>query len=156
MGDALGHGAGAGARARSVPAGTTLNLNVPHLPVTAIRGVRWARVGGAGLITSARGAPDWPSPHAEELEGPAASEAGRSEMRGEAEEKGEIVLTVGSSVPHGAPADGPPSDEDAVLVAQGYAALSALHGPRADDDPDPWRSSTDGWDRAPAGFTFAP
>ena len=140
----------------SAPAGTVLNLNVPHLPATGIRGVRWARVGGAGLITSARGTSDWQSPLAEELEGPAALEAGHSEMTGEAEEKGEIVLTVGSSVPHGAPADGPPSDEDAVLVAQGYAALSALHGPRADDDPDLLAQLDRGLASALDGFAFAP
>ena len=87
----------------SAPAGTVLNLNVPHLPSEEIRGVRWARVGGAGLITSARGTSDWQSPLAEELEGPAALEAGRSEMTGEAEENGEIVLTVGSSVPRPRP-----------------------------------------------------
>ena len=29
-----------------------------------------------------------------------------------------------------------PGSEDATLVAQGYAALTALRGPRADEDPE--------------------
>ena len=39
----------------AAPVRTVLNLNVPHLPPEEIRGVRWARVSGAGLIKSARG-----------------------------------------------------------------------------------------------------
>ena len=56
-------------------------------------------------------------------------------MEGEPEEKGEIVLTVGSPFPHSSDlglADA--GAEDATLVAQGYAALTALRGPRADED----------------------
>ena len=51
-------------------------------------------------------------------------------MEGEPEEKGEIVLTVGSPFPHSSDlglADA--GAEDATLVAQGYAALTALRGP---------------------------
>jgi len=105
--------------------------------------VRWARVSGAGLIKSARGggavAGDgaWVAPNRQEMEGPAAAEAARSVMEGEPEEKGEIVLTVGSPFPHSGDlglADA--GTEDATLVAQGYAALTALRGPRAEDDPE--------------------
>ena len=39
----------------AAPVRTVLNLNVPHLPLDEIRGLRWARVGGAGLIKAARG-----------------------------------------------------------------------------------------------------
>ena len=51
-------------------------------------------------------------------------------MEGEPDEKGEIVLTVGSPFPHSGDlglADA--GAEDATLVAQGYAALTALRGP---------------------------
>ena len=116
---------------------TVLNLNVPHLPLAEIRGVRWARVSGAGLIKSARGSGSWEAPNEEEIEGPAALEAARSVMEGEPEEKGEIVLTVGSPFPHTSDlglADA--GAEDATLVAQGYAALTALRGPRAEEDAE--------------------
>jgi 5'/3'-nucleotidase SurE len=119
------------------PVRTVLNLNVPHLPLADIRGVRWARVSGAGLIKSARGTGSWEAPNREEIEGPAAAEAARSVMEGEPEEKGEIVLTVGSPFPHSGDlglADA--AAEDATLVAQGYAALTALRGPRAEEDPE--------------------
>ena len=121
----------------TAPLRTVLNLNVPHLPLADIRGVRWARVSGAGLIKSARGTGSWEAPNREEIEGPAAAEAARSVMEGEPEEKGEIVLTVGSPFPHSGDlglADA--GAEDATLVAQGYAALTALRGPRAEEDPD--------------------
>jgi 5'-nucleotidase len=124
----------------AAPARTVLNLNVPALPLSAVRGVRWARVSGAGLIKSARGtgAAAWESPNQEEIEGPAAAEAARSVMEG-ASEKGEIVLRVGSPFPHAdeaRDAEGDAASEDAALVAQGFAALTALRGPRAEDDPD--------------------
>jgi broad specificity polyphosphatase/5'/3'-nucleotidase SurE len=119
----------------AAPARTVLNLNVPALELAEIRGLRWARVSGAGLIKSARGAGPWEAPNEEEIEGPAAAEAARSVMEGGSEEKGEIVLTVGSPFPHSSDlglADA--GAEDATLVAQGFAALTALRGPRADDD----------------------
>ncbi len=121
----------------AAPVRTVLNLNVPHLPLADIRGLRWARVSGAGLIKAARGSGTWEAPNEEEIEGPAAAEAARSVMEGEPEEKGEIVLTVGSPFPHSGDlglADA--GAEDATLVAQGYAALTALRGPRAEEDPE--------------------
>jgi 5'-nucleotidase len=122
---------------RAAPVRTVLNLNVPHLPLAAIRGLRWARVSGAGLIKSARGGGSWQAPNIEEMEGPAAAEAARSVMEGEPDEKGEIVLTVGSPFPHSVdPELADAGAEDATLVAQGYAALTALRGPRAEDDPE--------------------
>ena len=112
------------------PVRTVLNLNVPHLPLHAIRGLRWARVSGAGLIKSAQGAGSWEAPNVEEIEGPAAAEAARSVMEGEPDEKGEIVLSVGSPFPHSGDLGLTDSgSEDATLVAQGYAALTALRGP---------------------------
>jgi 5'-nucleotidase len=121
----------------SAPARTVLNLNVPHLSLEEIRGLRWARVSGAGLIKSASGAGTWEAPNVEEIEGPAAAEASRAIMEGEPDEKGEIVLTVGSPFPHSGDLGLADSGaEDATLVAQGYAALTALRGPRAEEDEE--------------------
>jgi 5'-nucleotidase len=137
------------------PPRTVLNLNVPHLPLADIRGLRWARVSGAGLIKSARDAGTWEAPNIEEIEGPAAAEAARSVMEGEPDVKGEIVLTVGSPFPHSGDlglADA--GAEDATLVAQGFAALTALRGPRADEDPALLAQLDGGLGTALAGFSF--
>ncbi len=139
----------------AAPPRTVLNLNVPHLPLSDIRGLRWARVSGAGLIKSARGAGTWEAPNVEEMEGPAAAEAARSVMEGEPDEKGEIVLTVGSPFPHSGDlglADA--GSEDATLVAQGYAALTALRGPRAEDDPELLARLDDGLGAALVDIAF--
>ena len=140
----------------AAPLRTVLNLNVPHLSPDEIRGVRWARVSGAGLIKSARGTGAWEAPNREEIEGPAAAEAARSVMEGEPEEKGEIVLTVGSPFPHSSDlglADA--GSEDATLVAQGYAALTALRGPRAEEDPELLAQLDQGLGAALSEFAFS-
>ena len=140
----------------AAPPRTVLNLNVPHLPLSEIRGVRWARVSGAGLIKSARGGGAWEEPNEEEIEGPAAAEAARAVMEGEPEEKGQIVLVVGSPFPHSSDlglADA--GAEDATLVAQGYAALTALRGPRAEDDPELLDQLDGGLAGALGGFGFS-
>jgi 5'-nucleotidase len=140
----------------AAPPRTVLNLNVPHVPLADIRGLRWARVSGAGLIKSARGAGAWEAPNVEEIEGPAAAEAARSVMEGEPDVKGEIVLTVGSPFPHSGDlglADA--GAEDATLVAQGFAALTALRGPRADEDPELLALLDGGLGAALSGFSFA-
>ena len=120
-----------------------LNLNVPALPLHEIRGLRWARVSGAGLIKAASGAGAFEAPNPPEMEGPAAAEGARAFMVGGPGEAGEIVLSVGSPFPRldqdgdgegGEDAELVDPSEDATLVAQGYAALTALRGPRADDD----------------------
>jgi broad specificity polyphosphatase/5'/3'-nucleotidase SurE len=116
------------------PRRTVLNLNVPALPLADIRGMRWARVGGAGLIRAARGT-RWESLNRPEMEGPAVAEAAHSVMEGDQEERGEIVLTVGSPFPHSGQSGVDSADEDATLVAQGYASLTALAGPRGVEDP---------------------
>jgi len=139
----------------AAPPRTVLNLNVPHLPAAEIRGVRWARVSGAGLIKSARGSGAWVSPNEEEIEGPAAAEASHAVMQGEPEEKGEIVLTVGSPFPHSGDLGlAEAGAEDATLVAQGYAALTALRGPRAEQDPELLERLDAGLGPALAGFAF--
>jgi 5'-nucleotidase len=113
------------------PLCTVLNLNVPSLPLSEILGLRWARVSGAGLIKAASGG--WGSPNRPEMEGPGAAEAALATLDGDAE-KGEIVLNVGSPFPHNADMGLADPSEDATLVALGYAALTALRGPRSDDD----------------------
>jgi len=120
----------------AAPVRTVLNLNVPALPLSQIHGLRWARVSGAGLIKAASGAGAWDAPSTEEMEGPAAAEAARSFMDGSPAEQGEIVLTVGSPFPRPGDQDLVDSTEDAALVARGFAALTALRGPGADEDPD--------------------
>jgi 5'-nucleotidase len=139
----------------AAPARTVLNLNVPHLPPGEIRGLRWARVGGAGLIKAARGgAGAWEAPNPEEMEGPAAAEAARAVMAGPPRERGEIVLTVGSPFPHADELDGGPEAEDAALVAAGYAALTALRGPRAEEDAELLAQIDRGLGAALAPFGF--
>jgi 5'-nucleotidase len=129
------------------PARTVLNLNVPALPLHQIRGLRWARVSGAGLIKAASGGGSFsaPAPNPAEMDGPAAIEAARAFMEGGPGEEGEIVLSVGSPLPRtddgdpggpGGPADLADPSYDATLVARGYAALTALRGPRADEDQE--------------------
>ena len=113
-----------------------LNLNVPALPLSEIRGLRWARVSGAGLIKAASGTGDWDAPNRPEMEGPAAAEGARAVMEGGSAARGEIVLTVGSAIPRSGDLGLAETTEDAALVAQGYAALTALKGPRADDDAE--------------------
>ena len=139
----------------AAPPRTVLNLNVPALPLDQIRGVRWARVSGAGLITAARGA-RWEAPNRPEMEGTAVAEAARSVMEGgDEEEKGEIVLTVGSPFPHSGQLGLADSvDEDATLVAQGYASLTALCGPRGADDPALLDYLDGGLGTALEGFAF--
>ncbi|HWF15912.1 MAG TPA: 5'/3'-nucleotidase SurE [Acidimicrobiales bacterium] len=144
----------------AAPVRTVLNLNVPHLPLGQIRGLRWARVGGAGTIKAARGGgpASWEAPNPEEMEGPAAAEAARAVMEGEPGERGEIVLTVGSPFPQTGDLEEDDSDtgaEDAALVARGYAALSALRGPVAEEDPALLAQIDQGLDDLLAPFGFA-
>jgi 5'-nucleotidase len=115
------------------PVCTVLNLNVPSLPMHEILGLRWARVGGAGLIKAANDG--WGPPNNPEMEGPAAAEGSLAFMEGGPAEKGEIVLHVGSPFPQSGDIGLADPGEDATLVARGYAALTPLRGPRSDDDP---------------------
>ncbi len=140
------------------PVRTVLNLNVPHLALSDIRGLRWARVSGAGLIKAVRGAGAWQAPNPEEMEGPAAAEAARAVMEGEPGDRGAIVMTVGSPFPQVDELEleaGDPGGEDAGLVAHGYAALTALRGPRAEDDADLLAQIDRGLDGVLAPFGFS-
>jgi broad specificity polyphosphatase/5'/3'-nucleotidase SurE len=120
----------------AAPVSTVLNLNVPSLPLHEILGLRWARVGGSGLIKAAAGTPGWDTPNQAEMEGPAAAEAAQAVMEDGQAPHGEIVLSVGSPFPRSGEMGLADPDEDATLVARGYAALTALQGPRADADPE--------------------
>jgi len=120
----------------AAPVSTVLNLNVPSLPLHEILGLRWARVGGSGLIKAAAGTPGWDTPNQAEMEGPAAAEAAQAVMEDGQAPHGEIVLSVGSPFPRSGEIGLADPDEDATLVARGYAALTALQGPRADADPE--------------------
>jgi 5'-nucleotidase len=119
----------------AAPVRTVLNLNVPALPLDQILGLRWARVSGAGLIKAAGGAGAFEEPTSPEMEGPASAEGLRAVMDGSPGEEGEITLNVGSPFPHEDDLERADPSEDATLVAQGYAALTALRGPGATDDP---------------------
>jgi 5'-nucleotidase len=135
------------------PAGTVLNLNVPSLPLHEIRGLRWARVGGTGLIKAANDA--WDAPNRPEMEGPAAAEAASAVIDDSPLENGVITLNVGSPFPKGADMGLADPSEDATLVAQGYAALTALRGPSSDDDPALVHSLHKGLDEAIAPLGMA-
>jgi 5'-nucleotidase len=120
----------------AAPVCTVLNLNVPSLPLAEILGLRWARVSGAGLIKAANGTRE-STPNRPEMEGPAAAEGAMAFIeRDPGAEKGEIILNVGSPFPRSGDLGLTDPGEDATLVAQGYAALTALRGPRSDDDPE--------------------
>ena len=89
------------------------------------------------------------------MEGPAAAEAARAVMEGSPGERGEIVLTVGTPFPETAEGeDGGAPAEDAALVARGYAALTALRGPRAEEDPDLLAQIDRGLDGVLSPFAF--
>jgi 5'-nucleotidase len=120
----------------AAPTSTVLNLNVPSLPLHEILGLRWARVGGSGLIKAAAGSSGWDTPNQAEMEGPAAAEAAQAVMEDGQAPHGEIVLSVGSPFPRSGEIGLADPNEDATLVARGYAALTALQGPRADEDPE--------------------
>lgn len=111
------------------PPRTVFNLNVPALPLGELRGVRRGRVGPAGIIKAAR---DSSYPAA----GPSARVSGGPHTGGEPEE-GEVRLTLGAAVPQlGDIGDEEPED-DASLVAAGFASLTALVGVHEDTADGP-------------------
>jgi len=119
----------------AAPARTVLNLNVPALPLTELRGVRRGRVGPAGIIRSAH---DTSYP-AVGPAGPGDRVSGGPHAGGEPEE-GEVRLTLGGAVPQlGDIGDEDPED-DAALVGAGFASLTALAGVREDTAEGPARA----------------
>ncbi|MDE3008553.1 MAG: hypothetical protein KGI14_05945 [Acidobacteriota bacterium] len=96
----------------TAPARTLLNLNVPNLPASELRGVRRGRVSAAGIVKAA---------------GPRAG----GEALGD---EGELPLRVGSASPEVGDVSDEASDEDGALVVAGYASLTALRGPHEEND----------------------
>ncbi|MGH8981080.1 MAG: 5'/3'-nucleotidase SurE [Acidimicrobiales bacterium] len=93
----------------AAPARTVLNLNVPSIPLAALRGVRRARISTSGIVKSATGG------------GP---------------EEGEVRLALGAAIPTlGRLEDTEDPEDDAALVAAGYAALTPLVGVQEDTAP---------------------
>jgi 5'-nucleotidase len=116
------------------PTRTVLNLNVPSLPLREILGLRWARVGGAGLINAAGGGNTFGAPNRPEMEGPAVAEGTSVSIEGELGAAGAVVFALGSPFPSSDDMERADPTEDATLVARGYAALTALRGPGAEED----------------------
>jgi 5'-nucleotidase len=113
----------------AAPPRTVLNLNVPSLPMSELRGIRRGRVGGAGLIKSAATGPEGDGPIPDEGEivlrlGPAVPKLGELDPRPDTE--------FGSAAP-GSDGDERVLEDDAVLVSKGWASLTPLLGVRADD-----------------------
>jgi len=104
----------------AAPEGTVLNLNVPDVPVEALRGVRHGRLGRAGTIRSA--VHDTPAGH----DAPAHSHVSVPPFP-----SGTLRLDLTP------PGDGRALDlaTDAGLVANGFASLTPLVGVREADGP---------------------
>lgn len=95
------------------PSRTLLNLNVPNLPASELKGVRRGRISMAGLIKAA---------------GPLAG--------GEAlSDEGELPLRLGAATPELGDVSDEDADEDGALLVAGYASLTPIRGPHEDDDP---------------------
>ena len=104
------------------PPRTVLNLNVPSLPMEELRGVRRARISTSGIVKHATAG---------------ASHGVGGPARGGGPDDGEIRLTLGSAIPtlgHLDESEDP--EDDAALVAAGFAALTPIVGVREDTAPD--------------------
>jgi 5'-nucleotidase len=98
------------------PPRTVLNLNVPSLPMDELRGVRRARISTSGIVKAATA-----------VGGPAGD--------GDPDE-GEIRLTLGAAVPSLGPVgETEDPEDDAALIAAGFAALTPLVGVHEDTAP---------------------
>lgn len=95
------------------PSRTLLNLNVPNLPATELKGVRRGRISTAGIVKAA---------------GPKAGGAPLGD-------EGELPLRLGAATPELGDVSDEDADEDGALLAAGYASLTALRGPHEDADP---------------------
>jgi 5'-nucleotidase len=92
------------------PARTLLNLNVPNLPTTQLRGIRRGRISTAGLIKGA-------------------GERAGGEPLGD---EGVLPLRLGAATPQvGDVSDEEPEDDGALVVA-GYASITPLSGAHED------------------------
>jgi 5'-nucleotidase len=96
----------------AAPSRTLLNLNVPNLPASELKGVRRGRISTAGIVKAA---------------GPRAG----GEPLGE---EGQLPLRLGSATPQLGDVSDEDADDDGALLAAGYASLTALRGPHEDSD----------------------
>ncbi len=96
----------------SAPSRTLLNLNVPNLLASELKGVRRGRISTAGIVKTA---------------GPQAG----GEPLGE---EGELPLRLGAATPELGDVSDEDADEDGALLAAGYASLTPLKGPHEDSD----------------------
>lgn len=111
----------------AAPPGTVLNLNLPSVPLKELKGIRRARVGTAGIIKAAQ---DPAHPADDATTGRVGGGPFESGSR-----QGEIRLRLGAAVPSlGDIADEDP-DDDASLVAAGYASLTPIVGVREETGP---------------------
>ncbi len=93
------------------PARTLLNLNVPNLAVSELKGVRRGRVSNAGVVKSA------------------------SQENGEAlSDEGVLSLRLGAATPQLGDVSDEDADDDGALLVSGYASLTPIRGPHEDDD----------------------
>jgi 5'-nucleotidase len=97
----------------NAPRPTVLNLNVPNIPLEQIRGIQRARISTATMLEAA---------------GPF---AGGEPLC----EEGVLPLQLGVATPTLGDASDEAPDEDAYVVEAGYASLTAITGPRENNNP---------------------
>jgi len=97
----------------NAPTRTLLNLNVPNLRASELKGVRRGRISTAGVVKS----------------------AGRLAGGEPLGDEGELPLSVGAASPELGDVSDEDADEDGALLAAGYASLTAIRGPHEDTDP---------------------
>ncbi len=106
----------------AAPPRTVLNLNVPSVPMESLRGVRRARISTSGIV--------------KEVIGDAGSSLG-GPGRGGGPEEGEVRLTLGTAIPTlGRVDETEDPEDDAALIAAGYASITLIVGVREDTAPD--------------------
>jgi len=109
------------------PRSTVLNLNVPSVARSELRGIRRGRLSTAGVVKAAN------DPGERSSLGRIAGSDGRGLE--DLDDEGEIRLVLGSAVPSlGYVGDEEP-DDDGAVVAAGFASLTALAGVREDTRP---------------------
>ena len=93
------------------PSRTLLNLNVPNLPASELKGVRRGRISRAGIVKSA------------------SQENGAS-----LGDEGVLSLRLGAATPQLGDVSDEDADEDGALLVAGYASLTPIRGPHEDSD----------------------
>ena len=105
------------------PPRTVLNLNVPSVPMEELRGLRRARISTSGIVKSAT------------ISVGGAGGAGEPSGATPADE-GEVRMTLGTAVPTlGRLDESEDPEDDAALVAAGYAAITPIVGVQEDMAP---------------------